>query len=139
MHNDMIYFYIYAFLAVIFFIALAIWKILKLKNARKMGFPTHTSPYTDDAIEQAREMSRFLLERGEAAGVPLARFSETGLFSPTWDMSSGRSYDIIALIRLCHRLGCEIVIRQVGTDDLEKTEHTPEVLREKVFRITGKR
>ena len=132
-------FYVYLTVAAVILVTVFAWRIVCKLNARKMGFPTHTSPYTDDAIEQAREISRFLLERGDAAGVPLSEFSRTGLFNPTWKMNSGRSYDIIALIRLCHLLGCEIVIRQVGTNDLERAEHTPEVLAEKVFRITGER
>lgn len=127
-------------LLLILILAIIIWGIVSLLNARKMGFPTCTSPYNDDAIEQAKDICRFLFSRLDDSGIYISDFSKkTGIFESTWDMASGKSYEIISLIRMCHLLGCEIVIRQIGTNDLEKREHTPDVFKEKVFKITNRR
>lgn len=84
-------------------------------------------PPLDDGLESAKAIGRFLSKRangnlqiliGEAG---CEEYSRSDVFNIYW----GENYQVATFIRLCHALGCEVVVRQVGTEDIERSR-TPE-------------
>lgn len=111
-----------------------------LINRKKMNVPTFYVSY-DDTLKSSKEIAKFLRERSELCN----KFFDNGKNEVEKSdnkkqrlMLYDLNYNTILFLRLCHSLGCEVVIRQIGTDDLEKREIKPEIFAEKVSRIRDK-
>lgn len=80
-------------------------------------------PPLDDALKSARAIGHFLLIRANGNSkilidkVGYGEYSRTDVFNIYW----GENYQVVTFIRLCHALGCEVVVRQVGTEDIERS------------------
>lgn len=114
---------------------------LRQTNIRKaLNMPRSTTP-NDDSFVQAREIGQFLHQRAEVAGVYFHRTSD-GCGIDQRDFSRiqfGEDHAVAQLVRLCHALGCEIVIRQTDTNDLEDRSNTPTVFAEKIISMKARR
>lgn len=123
----------YFILIVLFFIILFVvfyhyqTKICKILNAPVV------CPPLDNAIKSARAIGSFLNDRCKATGgSTLTPKGETGINEHRMqNIMLGDEIAIAEFIRLCHSVGCEVVVRQIGTDDLEDPENTPEVFAQK--------
>lgn len=79
-------------------------------KAKKLNACT-TCPPPDDAIASKQETDSFLFEIAEK------RVDEQIYHS----LQTEDSTQIVEFFRLCHALGCEVVIRKVSNDDIEET------------------
>lgn len=107
---------------------LIVVKYRKYNVQRALNMPKKSPHYPDSAMKSARAIGDFLFERAQAAGVHfIASRDETGIsVSNLRKLSDGKDYGVINLIRMAHYLGCEVVIRQKGTQDTEDPEMTAE-------------
>lgn len=107
-------------------------KYRKYNVRRALQMPKNPPRYPDSAIRSAREIGDFLFERAQAAGVYfISSNDKTGISVDNLRrLSDGKDYGVINLIRMAHYLGCEVVIRQTGTQDTEDPATTPQVYAE---------
>lgn len=75
-------------------------------------------PWPDDATTCQSAIDLFLYNAQKSIAEP----SEESLL---WKMPDRRSEDINFFIRMCHALGCEIVIRRVADHDIEEDPENP--------------
>lgn len=90
-------------------------RITKLLNA-----PTSCPPL-DDALKSAKEIGFFLANR---ANWNYNILITNGNYQ-SQDISNiyfGENYQVVTFIRLCHALGCEVIIKQKGAEDIEEVE-----------------
>lgn len=88
--------------------------------------PTSCPPL-DDALKSAKAIGKFLYFRANCNTQILIDKVGPGEYSrvDVFDIYRGKNYQVVTFIRLCHALGCEVVVRQVGTEDIERSR-TPE-------------
>lgn len=112
-------------------------KFRKYNVQRALQMPKNPPHYPDSAIKSAREIGDFLFERAKAAGVHfIASIDKTGIsVTNLHNLSEGKDYGVINLIRMAHYLGCEIIVRQTGTQDTEDPDTTPQVYAEYITKI----
>lgn len=79
--------------------------------AEKMKASTICPP-PDDAIESAREIERFLHGIAREIGADLSADCIRNRLKDGMDTEE--------LVRMCHALGCELVIRKVSDTDIEE-------------------
>lgn len=103
--------------------------IINTNNAKRMqamGVPMKC-PSMDDSIEQAKEIGHFLSGRYNDIDSYAFKVSDAGLQPASIDrILKGKESGVIDFIRMCHACGCEVVIRQVDTMDIEDSGNTPE-------------
>lgn len=104
-------------------------KYRKYNVQRALQMPKNPPQYPDSAIKCAQAIGTFLFERAQAAGVYyISSREKTGISVDNLRrLTDGKDYGVINLIRMAHYLGCEVVIRQVGTQDTEDPATTPQV------------
>lgn len=119
------YFLLYLLFFIILFLFCGYYqhRLYKVMNA-----PT-VCPPLDNALKSASAIGRFLNDRFMTLGgricVPKG---ETGIPEHRLrNIMRGEEMAIAEFIRLCHAVGCEVVVRQIGTDDLEDPGNTPEI------------
>ena len=107
-------------------------KYRKYNIQRALQMPKNPPHYPDSAIKSAREIGDFLFERAQFAGVHfIASGDKTGIsVTNLRNLSDGKDYGVINLIRMAHYLGCEVVVRQIGTHDTEDPAMTPKIFAE---------
>lgn len=91
-------------------------RIHKLKNSPK--YTTHHW----NSISQTLEFGDFLKERGEDMDVKERSHNSSSYESTYRDIFLGESVAAFALVRKCHLQGCEIILRQMGEEDLSEDE-----------------
>lgn len=118
--------------------AVTIIQCRKYGVQRALKLPKNPPKYSDDAIKEAKAIGIFLHQRANACGVYFHKSGEaTGLrWNDVWDI--GKNSGVVTLVRLCHYLGCEIIIRQIDTKDIECEENTKEVIAEYISRLDEK-
>lgn len=134
------YLFIFCIFLLLFCALILIAKLREANIRKALSIPKHTAP-TDDSFEQAREIGNFLHQRAQAGSIRLHNAPDVcGIDRKDYyRISCGEDHAISQLIRLCHSVGCEIVIRQTGTDDLESRTNTPDVFAEKIIRMKEQR
>lgn len=105
--------------------------IMAYKRQKQMRMPT-TIPAADDAMKSARNIGFFLWRYSRKAGTHDG--TETASFKNAsklgdYDVILGKSHDMIAFIRMCHTLGCEVVIRKVAQNN-QDIEEDPERIKD---------
>lgn len=112
-------------------------KYRKYNVQRALQMPKNPPHYPDSAIKSARKIGDFLFERAKAAGVHfIASTDKTGISVINLrNLSDGKDYGVINLIRMAHYLGCEIVVRQTGTQDTEDSATTAQVFAEYITNL----
>lgn len=107
---------------------LIVVKYRKYNVQRALNMPKKSPHYPDSAMKSARAIGDFLFERAQAAGVYyISSMEYTGMtVEGLRRLTDGKDYGVINLIRMAHYLGCEVVIRQKGTQDTEDPEMTAE-------------
>ena len=112
-------------------------KYRKYNVQRALQMPKNPPHYPDSAIKSARKIGDFLFERAKAAGVHfIASTDKTGISVINLrNLSDGKDYGVINLIRMAHYLGCEIVVRQAGTQDTEDPATTAQVFAEYITNL----
>lgn len=112
-------------------------KYRKYNVQRALQMPKNPPHYPDSAIKSARKIGDFLFERAQAAGVHfIASTDKTGIsVTNLRNLSDGKDYGVINLIRMAHYLGCEIVVRQTGTQDTEDPATTAQVFAEYIINL----
>ena len=89
-------------------------------------------PPSDDARESARSIGGFLSKRTWThAGMKTLWSDATERYGFqegfVGDIVFGQNQDVVEFIRLCHACGCEVVVREVDTRDIEEN---PDILKE---------
>lgn len=89
-------------------------------------------PPSDDARKSAKSIGGFLCKRTWTHGGMQTLWNDaTELYGFQSGFVSGivfgKNRDVIEFIRLCHACGCEVVVREVDTKDIEED---PETLKE---------
>lgn len=132
----MIYMIIFCSFLMICAILFLVMKIREYNIQRALQLPKQT-PLIDDSFDEAKEIGKFLHSRANACGVYFHHTPDrTGVNQRDfYHIASGEEYEVVQFIRICHLLGCEIVIRQTGTNDLETRENNPEVFAEKIAKM----
>lgn len=107
-------------------------KYRKYNVQRALQMPKNPPHYPDSAIKSAKEIGDFLFERAQAAGVHfIASGDKTGIsVTNLRNLSDGKDYGVINLIRMAHYLGCEVVVRQTRSQDTEDPATTPQAFAE---------
>lgn len=75
-------------------------------------------PWPDDATKCQDAVDGFLRKAERGITVPSDEMK-------LWEAPGSRSEDINFFIRMCHALGCEIVIRRVANRDIESNPDDP--------------
>ena len=99
-------------------------RIHKLKNTPKYTI------HNKHSISQMSEFGQFLSERGEDMEVKERCYDSESYKSTFRDIFLGESAAAFVLVRKCHLQGCEIVIRQMGEEDLFRLEDKDKVIKE---------
>lgn len=112
----------------------------KYRISRALKLPKHPPRYNDNAIKEAKAIGIFLHERAKACGVYILDAPEkTGIYyRDVWDILHGEERGTVTFIRLCHHLGCEVIIRQQGTEDTEGNENPPAAMAEYLSKLDEK-
>lgn len=110
-------------LAVILFLVIAVFerrykihRILKVRPERR---------YRDDDIKWAKQMRKFLYSHD-------IYNRNTGIYIERNDD------DVVDLIRIADRLGCEVIVRKVTDHDTEDEKYTPELFEAIIKRMKEK-
>ena len=121
-------------------VLLLVFKIREANIHKALNLPRHTNP-TNDSFVQAREIGRFLHQRATACNIYFHNTPDTSGVDPKvfHRISSGEECSVAQLVRLCHAVGCEIVIRQMDTDDMEDRTNTPTAFAEKIITMQENR
>lgn len=128
---------IFTIICVILFAGVLVVKYRKYNIHRALALPKNPPRYPDSAMKSAREIGNFLFERADVCGVYfMTADKDTGVsYEAIRDISDGKDTHIINFLRMAHFLGCEVVIRQIGTSDTEDPATTPQVYAEMIARI----
>lgn len=110
-------------------------KIRKYSVQKALKLPEKTDGVIGNSFRSARQIGQFLMKRADTCGIYLMS-SNTGVSADELDrIVQGKDLGIIGLVRLAHLLGCELVIRQVGTGDIEDPENTPDAYKQLVVTL----
>jgi hypothetical protein len=128
---------IFAIVCVLLFAGVLVVKYRKYNIHRALALPKNPPRYPDSAMRSAREIGKFLFERADVCGVYfMTADKDTGVsYEALRDISDGKDTHIVNFIRMAHFLGCEVVIRQIGTSDTENPDTTPQVYAELIANI----
>lgn len=120
--------------------AVTIIQYRKYNVQRALKLPKHPPRYNDNAIKEAKAIGIFLHERAKACGVYILDApGKTGIYyRDVWDILHGEERGTVTFIRLCHHLGCEVIVRQQGTDDTEGNENPPAAMAEYLSKLDEK-
>ena len=103
---------------------------------RKIKVPTSCDP-EPDCVQAAKDIGRFIMARSHPLGM---RLSSCGVSDNVYgNIIGGKSYELIEFLRICHHIGCEVVIRQIDTQDIESPETAPKVLEEYICNLRRER
>lgn len=112
-------------LAVILFLVIAVfekrYKIHRILNVRP------ERRYRDNDIKWAKQMWHFLFWQGG-----FHSSNNTGVYIKDTDE------DVVDLIRIADRLGCEVIIRKVTDHDTEDEKYRPELFKAIIKRMKEK-
>lgn len=114
--------------------------IINTNNAKRMEFMRvpQKCPSMDDSIMQARNIGGFLSDRYEQIGSYAFKASEFGIRPlAIGRILKGKDPGVVNFIRICHACGCEVVIRQVDSIDIETSSNTPECYEQYISSISG--
>ena len=120
--------------------AVTIIQYRKYNVQRALKLPKNPPRYNDNAIKEAKAIGIFLHERAKACGVYILDAPEkTGIYyRDVWDILHGEERGTVTFIRLCHHLGCEVIVRQQGTEDTEGNENPPAAMAEYLSKLDEK-
>ena len=83
-------------------------------------------PWPDDATKCQDAIWAFLRKAERNIAVPSDEMK-------LWEAPDSRSSDINFFIRMCHALGCEIVIHRVADHDIEENPNNPDLVKDRDF------
>lgn len=128
---------IFSIVCVLLFVGVLVVKYRKYNIHRALALPKNPPWYPDSAMKSAREIGDFLFERADVCGVYfMTADKDTGVsYEAIRDIADGKDTHIVNFLRMAHFLGCEVVIRQIGTSDTEDSATTPQVYAEMIARI----
>ena len=128
---------IFSIVCVLLFVGVLVVKYRKYNIHRALALPKNPPRYPDSAMKSAREIGDFLFERADVCGVYfMTADKDTGVsYEAIRDIAGGEDTHIVNFLRMAHFLGCEVVIRQIGTSDTEDSATTPQVYAEMIARI----
>lgn len=128
---------IFSIVCVLLFVGVLVVKYRKYNIHRALALPKNPPRYPDSAMKSAREIGDFLFERADVCGVYfMTADKDTGVsYEAIRDIADGKDTHIVNFLRMAHFLGCEVVIRQIGTSDTEDPATTPQVYAEMIARI----
>lgn len=128
---------IFSIVCVLLFVGVLVVKYRKYNIHRVLALPKNPPRYPDSAMKSAREIGDFLFERADVCGVYfMTADKDTGVsYEAIRDIADGKDTHIVNFLRMAHFLGCEVVIRQIGTSDTEDSATTPQVYAEMIARI----
>lgn len=128
---------IFSIVCALLFAGVLVVKYRKYNIHRALALPKNPPRYPDSAMKSAREIGDFLFERADVCGVYfMTADKDTGVsYEAIRDISNGKDTHIVNFLRMAHFLGCEVVIRQIGTSDTEDPATTPQVYAEMIARI----
>ncbi|WP_317345597.1 hypothetical protein [Phocaeicola plebeius] len=91
-------------------LALLIHLYRKFDKQKAMALSKEALHYVDDSVKSAEEIGKFLKERAEICNISFS----SNIISPADvnDIYRGRAAGVVALIRMAHRLGYELVVRE---------------------------
>lgn len=101
--------------------------------------------YVDDSVKSAEEIGKFLKERAEICNISFS--SKIISSADANEIYRGRAAGVVALIRMAHRLGYELVVRECidpSEDDLKaemesNEEKKKRFINDKVKEILGEK
>lgn len=104
---------------------------------RALALPKNPPRYPVSAMKSAREIGLFLFNRAKICGVNfMTADKDTGVsYEALRKIAYGKDTHIVNFLRMAHFLGCEVVIRQIGTTDTEDPATTPQVYEEIIANI----
>lgn len=128
---------IFSIVCALLFAGVLVVKYRKYNIHRALALPKNPPRYPDSAMKSAREIGDFLFERADVCGVYfMTADKDTGVsYEAIRDIADGKDTHIVNFLRMAHFLGCEVVIRQIGTSDTEDSATTPQVYAEMIARI----
>lgn len=117
----------------------------KFNKQKAMSLPKEALHYADDSIKSAEEIGKFLKERAEICSISFS--SDIISSADANEIYRGRAAGVVALIRMAHRLGYELVVKECkepSEDDLKAERESDEVKKkrfidDKVKEILGEK
>lgn len=131
--------YLLASIPILILIYLILSETRALINRKKLNVPKYYLSY-DDTWKESLEIAGFLRQRAELCNQYFNQGKTEAEKECDRDfklMLYDLNYNTVMFIRLCHSLGCEVVIRQIGTNDLESRDIDPKIFAEKVSHLRG--
>ena len=127
---------IFSIVCALLFAGVLVVKYRKYNIHKALALPKNPPRYPDSAMKSAREIGDFLFERADVCGVYfMTADKDTGVsYEAIRDIADGKDTHIVNFLRMAHLLGCEVVIRQIGTSDTEDPATTPQVYSEMIAR-----
>lgn len=128
---------IFSVICVLLFAGYLVVRYRRYNIHRALNLPKNPPRYPDSAMKSAKEIGKFLFTRAEICGVRfMTADKDTGVsYEAIRDISRGKDTHIVNFLRMAHFLGCEVVIRQIGTTDTEDPATTPQVYEEMIANI----
>lgn len=110
--------------------------VMAWKRCKQMGMPSFVLP-PHDAKKSAEQIGRFLFYRSLPTGKTSMAHAPgyDGIRDCTCvDIMHGKCFEVVDFIRMCHSLGCEVVVREVTTPDTD-IEEDPQRMKEVISRM----
>lgn len=108
--------------------------VMAWKRCKQMRMPIGVLP-SNDAKKSAEEIGRFLLYRAHPTNKTYMRSAYDGIQDCTCvDIMYGKCFEVVEFIRMCHSLGCEVVVREATTPDTD-IEEDPQRMKEIISRM----
>lgn len=136
---------IFTFLTCVVCLAVLIYLYRKFDKQKAMVLPKEALHYADDSVKSAEEIGKFLKERAEICNISFC--SKIISSADANEIYRGRAAGVVALIRMAHRLGYELVVRECidpSEDDLKaemesNEEKKKRFINDKVKEILGEK
>lgn len=106
-------------------LAVFVWQYMKFDKKKALTMPKEALRYNDDSIKSAKAIGQYLNERADLAGVTFKPELTNVSFEKSLEIYAGSAVGVIALCRMAHRLGCEVVVREItehGLDEMKSEE-----------------
>lgn len=91
-------------------LVILIYLYRKFDKQKAMALPKEARRYANDSVKSAEEIGKFLKERAKICNISFS--SDIISSTDANEIYRGRAAGVVALIRMAHRLGYELVVRE---------------------------
>ena len=112
-------------------LAVFVWQYMKFDKKKALTMPKEALRHNDDSIKSAKAIGQYLNERADIAAVTFKPELTNVSSEKSLEIYAGSAVGGIALCRVAHRLGCEVVVREITEHGLDEMKSEEELQAEK--------